>query len=334
MTLIADKAPFYIVGTERSGSNLLRVMLNTHPNLDVPHPPHIFKYFSPIVNNYGDLSASKNRARLVADICSLITVHIYPWDLDIDQNRVIEESSENNLCGIMGAIYDQHKEWVGKSRWGCKSTFMVDHATEALELHAGSKFIWLVRDPRDVAASSKKSVFSPFHPFITARLWSQQQKTAMGLETKLGTKTVLRVRYEDLLSDTEHVIRGVCMFLGEDFDHKMLAHQNSTAAKMGSVLSESWKNTGKALITNNHGKYSSELSRREIELVELECACLMSELGYTADTSNVSVPSLLELAFIKVSNFTNFVKVEFRSIFKDRNHWRRWGRSVLMWWLS
>jgi hypothetical protein len=41
-------APFFIVGTERSGSNLLRVILDTHPALSVPHPPHILRYFAPL----------------------------------------------------------------------------------------------------------------------------------------------------------------------------------------------------------------------------------------------------------------------------------------------
>ena len=41
-------APVFIVGTERSGSNLLRVMLNASSELAVPHPPHVMRYFAPL----------------------------------------------------------------------------------------------------------------------------------------------------------------------------------------------------------------------------------------------------------------------------------------------
>lgn len=46
---MADKntdSPIFIIGTERSGTNLLRLILNAHPNIALPHPPHIMKIFS------------------------------------------------------------------------------------------------------------------------------------------------------------------------------------------------------------------------------------------------------------------------------------------------
>ena len=48
--------PLFIIGTERSGSNLLRVILDAHSRISVPHPPHIMRYFSPLVARYGDLA--------------------------------------------------------------------------------------------------------------------------------------------------------------------------------------------------------------------------------------------------------------------------------------
>ena len=45
--------PLYIIGTERSGSNLLRVILNAHADIDVPHPPHILKYLHALAPGYG-----------------------------------------------------------------------------------------------------------------------------------------------------------------------------------------------------------------------------------------------------------------------------------------
>ena len=63
--------PLYIIGTERSGSNLLRVILNAHADIDVPHPPHILKYFHALAPGYGDLKGRRARATLVRDVLRL-----------------------------------------------------------------------------------------------------------------------------------------------------------------------------------------------------------------------------------------------------------------------
>ncbi len=77
---------------------------------------------------------------------------------------------------------------------------MVHHVDRVLQRDPGARFLWLVRDPRDVAVSSRKSVFSPFHPALTAKLWVAQQREALALEERLGSSVVLRLRYEDLLT--------------------------------------------------------------------------------------------------------------------------------------
>lgn len=61
-----------LVGTQRSGSNLLRVMLNQHPLITAPHPPHILQRFLPLLESYGDLMHENNFDLLVDDICRLI----------------------------------------------------------------------------------------------------------------------------------------------------------------------------------------------------------------------------------------------------------------------
>ena len=49
------------IGTQRSGSNLLRLMLNQHQGISAPHPPHILRTFMPLLSQYGDLKVRKNR---------------------------------------------------------------------------------------------------------------------------------------------------------------------------------------------------------------------------------------------------------------------------------
>ncbi|MDH3309864.1 MAG: sulfotransferase [Gammaproteobacteria bacterium] len=45
----------FMIGTQRSGSNLLRLMLNQLPRITAPHPPHILPRLMPLLVNYRDL---------------------------------------------------------------------------------------------------------------------------------------------------------------------------------------------------------------------------------------------------------------------------------------
>ena len=141
-------APIYIIGTERSGSNLLRVILNAHSGIDIPHPLHICNYFSRLVTGYGDITEDGPRGALVRDVLRLKAVHIYPWEVQIDAERVVRESKD--LLSITAAIYDQHLEASGKRRWGNKSTFMIHHVDQILARDPGARLVWLVRDVRDI----------------------------------------------------------------------------------------------------------------------------------------------------------------------------------------
>jgi hypothetical protein len=323
--------PIYIIGTERSGSNLLRVILNAHSGIDIPHPPHIMRYFAHLADGYGDLTEEGPRQRLVRDVLRLLEVHIYPWEVEIDAARVVAES--NDLLSITAAIYDQHLLASSKRRWGCKSTFMVHHVEAALKRDPGAKFIWLVRDPRDVAASSRLSVFSPCHPWLTARLWAEQQQEALDQQER-WPQAILRIRYEDLLDAPEATIRTVCDFLDETFEPALLSHEQTPAAQKGAALSESWRNTGGPILKSNAGKYKDALSPAEIRQVEEVAGTMMATLGYERDAEPAPAPGLLGKAGIHLLDTAWRLKVEGRSLTQDANHWRRWRRAWLMGWLG
>jgi hypothetical protein len=329
-----NTGPIYIIGTERSGSNLLRVILNTHSRISIPHPPHIMRYFSALTTGYGDLVDPDALGRLTDDVLHLIATHIYPWEVVIDRDQVVAEARPKSLLGVFAAIQDQHLASTGKARWGCKSTFMVHHVDEAIERDPGARFIWLVRDPRDVAVSSRKSVFSPYHPMHTAALWVAQQAEALALEERLGS-AMLRLRYEDLIADPDTEIRQVCRFLDEAFEPALLEYDLTRAARKGAGLSESWQNTGRPLLRHNAGKYKTGLTDAELASVEAVAGECMDALGYTRDIDPPpGMPTGWDRTRFSAQGWWWRFGVEARSLHRDNNHWRRWRRAALMTYLG
>jgi hypothetical protein len=322
--------PIFIIGTERSGSNLLRLIFNAHSGIAIPHPPHIIHYFAKWERSYGDLNQPPAMKRLINDVLSLLKTHIYPWELEISAEKIFQEASPRDLFGIYYAIYYAYLRHEGKRRWGCKSTFMIHHAGRVLKTFPSAKFVWLVRDPRDVAASSRRSVFNPFHPFFTARLWRAQQLEGLRLAASLPRHNLILVKYEDLIADPETVIRRLCDFLQESYEPQMLNYYQSPAAQKSGQLSQSWKNASRPIIADNKNKYRKSLTVEEIRLVEGVAAELMAKFGYDHEFPHASAsptPSSPEKFWFAVLDRFWYIQAEAHSLLHDRNHWLRWRRT-------
>ena len=108
--------PLFIIGTERSGSNLLRVILNSHPNIVIPHPPHIMRYFGPLEARYGDLSRHRNLRRLVDDVLRLVKAHIHPWSWIPKADDILQRSlmypGRSGPELLLSLYYLQDKQWL------------------------------------------------------------------------------------------------------------------------------------------------------------------------------------------------------------------------------
>ena len=320
--------PVLIIGTERSGSNLLRLILNEHPDLAIPHPPHLMRYLAPLAASYGDLTVEANRREVVRDALTILRRHIHPWLCTVDEEAVTRRALPS-VFGVVAEIYEQYRAWAGKPRWGCKSTFTIHYVDEVLADYPGARFLWLVRDPRDVAVSSKSSVFNPCHPYRTARLWREQQELGLAVLERCGGARVRRVRYEDLVTGPETEIRSICAFLDLRFDERMLRHHESSAARETAALSESWHNTDRPITTARVGRYRLGLSAADRRLVEAETAHLLPRFGYADDgAADGAVNRHPSAVAVGIREMAMRCVVECHSMREDRNYRRRVARDT------
>lgn len=323
-------SPIFIIGSERSGSNLLRLILNSHSKIAIPHPPHIMRDFVPILRFYGELKVDRNFLRLVHDVVQVVNAHFAPWPFLLKESDVIRIAKPTrSLFGIYCAIYDLYLEYSQKQRWGCKSTFMHQQVEEICKHFENPKFIHLVRDPRAVVASAKKSIFSAYQPQIEAKLWEQEQSSIQKRKQSiLNTENTMTIRYEDLVESPQKVVNHMMNFLGEMFEEQQLSFFESHEASSLSKLSESWKNCGEPITQDRIFRYRNELRVDEIEMVESITSSLMSEFGYARETAGVRPPAshtslILQESYLKL-------KAEFRSFRKDKNFSQRWKKKFLL----
>ena len=323
--------PFFIIGTERSGTNLLRLILNSHSNITIPHPPHILKNFFNLEPLYGDLNNSRILKTLINDIVKTIELHPYPWGMTIDKEKILNNIKEKNLICIFFAIHEQYLENSGKKMWGCKSTFMINHLALIKQYYPKAKFIYMIRDGRDVAVSARKTIFNHYSIYHTAKLWKKEQQTGIYWLNKLPKEDIHPVKYEDFVSDPEVSLKNICSFLNEMYEVEMLNFFKTKEAKKSSNISAAWKNTANPVMSNNFGKFKAKLAEREVNLFEAMAAPELDYFSYElASPFYVSegirargirfrMIYLLEEVFLKF-------KVQIKYFFSDKNNFLRYKK--------
>jgi len=268
-----------IIGTQRSGSNLLRVMLHQSMEVVAPHPPHILKVFFPIINSYGNLSEKSNRLELATDILKLVDKNPVPWPPLSLNTESLAESAES-LMQMFGSLYRQIALESQANTVCCKSLHNIFYSDQLESSNLQPRYIHIYRDGRDVAASFKHTPVGPKHIYFLAKKWEREQQACLDLKDKLGAKKVLQLKYEDLLNNPEGELQRVCDWLNIQFRKEMLEYYDSSASRLASGSGTMWQNLSKPLLRKNTGNYLKELSADEIEVFEKIAKNQLQELGY------------------------------------------------------
>lgn len=275
------KHPIIMIGIQRSGSNLLRLMLNQVPSIAAPHPPHIMERISPLLPTYGNLANSDTFALLVDDVCQLIELNPVPWEgVIFDRQEIEKRCRENSLVAIFATVYDILAETWGKETWCCKSLANVHYLPEINDYLPNAKYIWLYRDGRDVACSFSKAVVGEKHFYHLAYQWKKAQSLALAMKNKLTTEQFFSLSYESLTFNPELTLQSLCNFLQVEYTPTMLDFYESKEALVTSSSSSLWKNVVQPVNKNNTKKFLDYPHQEEVRIFELIAGDILSELGY------------------------------------------------------
>lgn len=326
-------APVFIVGSERSGSNLLRTMLDMHSAIAAPHPPHILHLFHPLLPAYGPLEDPANFRRLARDVVRLVRWHIHPWRPLVSAETLVELAPTRCLLGLVHPLYERHRQQRGRRRWACKSTFNISHVEQLREFYPGARFLWLVRDPRDVVCSHLESVFGPSSVRAAAALWRQQQDIGWTCFDGGESPDCLVVQYEELVGSPGAVVQRICAFLGEAFEEAMLSPHMARAARETARLSQCWHRLASPVSETRRGRFRAKLSDAEIARIEAVSGPRLEGLGYEPAPLRHEGFTSVSVRSDSLERLVNRARIELRSALHDRNAAARWRRSMLMAWL-
>ncbi len=271
----------FMVGEQRSGSNLLRLILNQTSDLVAPHPPHILQRMMPLIHLYGDLDNEAVFARLVEDVCRLIETNPVPWDgVTLDRDDITSRCRCNSLVAVYAAVLEVYAETHNARASVCKSMQNIRWAQQIDDYFENARYVYLYRDPRDVTLSFTKAVIGEKHPYFIASQWAELQRLCLKERERIGPERFFSVCYEQLISDPGKVVKDLCDFLCIEFSESMLCFHQSREASRTAVASQLWQNLDQPIMNSNSRKYLKELSEHDIRIVESLAGDVMDHLGY------------------------------------------------------
>lgn len=263
----------------------MRSMLGAHSEIAAPPAQHVLKTFHKRIFRYGNFTESIWE-RIIEDVLGYVNLKNtrFSWDLEIDANSVEKRLRGRGLPAILAAIYEVYATETKARAWVCKENDVADFGNSLLRLNEEFRFIYLIRDGRDVAVSEKAIKKRRKHIYTSARRWYNEQVEAMRFFQE-NKENVLPVKYEELLQSPERTCRLICEFLSINFENGMLEFHNKKYTAKQAKQNPLWTNIEKPILQDNFGKYQTQLSSKKIKIFEAINHEILSLFGYSLDNT-------------------------------------------------
>ena len=281
-------APF-VVGVGRSGTTLLRLMLDAHPELAIPPETH----FAP-----GLIERAHEGAGADALVDEIVGTRAWA-DFGIQAERLRERVTalgEGGAATVLRAFYGLCAEREGKPRWGDKTPIYVRSMRPIGGELPEARFVHLIRDGRDVVLSRRARGMGAGKPIADAAdRWRRRIEEARRQARRLRGR-YLELRYEDLVADPESRLRGICQLIRLDYDPAMLGYHERAAGRLvelgdlpasgrrseraGAERQASHALAAEPPTSARTGAWREEMSAAERAEFEAVAGDLLAELGY------------------------------------------------------
>ena len=304
----SQAAPFFIVGNDRSGTTMLRLILD-RGSVAIPPESMFLVDFEP-VRRAGGLDDHEAAQAFLQRVWDHPRVRL--WGIAEDPPEVPRGLSHADAYRFaVEAPFHAYARANGKERWADKTPLYLRHVDELAAVWPEARFVVLVRDGRDVALSLLGVPFGPNNVWAAARFWARGIDLGADAEKRLGDR-VLTVRYEDLVTDPATQVERLCAFLGLEFDPDMLAIERTDASKVLKDQAGWFTNVWAGINQSAVGKWRKEMSPRQQSVFDQVAGPQLERMGYER-TTGTGAPGTAEVAGYRVHDAAmrgvNFVRL-------------------------
>ena len=292
-------SPIFIVGANRSGTTLLRLILNAHPRIAIPDELFYFDTHLqglPVEQWRQPGLSTAAYEDFVDRFLSFDSGVIADLDREAVKRAILLGSADLRRpyeC-VLEAWATEH----GKARWGEKTPGNLFYVDILYDMFPEAHFLYVVRDPRAGVASMQDVSFFPNDVMFNAL--SRRKYDTAGralLEKSIPRSQRMTVRYEDLVRDPQETIRSVCEFVEEEFVPGMLHFHEDAGTYMKDEAEQSYNATATHPITDEYvDAWTDRLTPRQVGVVESVCAEVMETAGYVPTDRDLSAYDRVTIA--------------------------------------
>lgn len=207
-----ELSPIFVIGTGRSGTTLLRQMLNAHPRIHITHEAAFYSY---AWHAPKDISADE-WFDLYADTFSFAWMRLDPEQI---RRAFPRNLSMHQLREVFLAIMKAKAMQEGKVRFGEKNPLDTQNLGQIFSDFPDARVISIMRDPRPTVYSFNRMPFGTTSTMLNAQLCRVQFA-----HIKPFLDRILEVRLEDLTRDPRQIMQSILHFVGEPWDDAVLDH--------------------------------------------------------------------------------------------------------------
>lgn len=288
------EAPLFVLGVRRSGTTLLRLILDRSLGIAIPDESHFVpqlahRHRTPV-----------DRDGFLDDVRRLRT--LARWRITAEE--VAPLLREGMTTGeAIGAVFAAYAVKHGKPRWGDKTPAYMRYLRLLERVFPDAVYVHLIRDGRDCALSflqmpDEAPTRTWAHPQDAggfACQWVTEIRDARELGARVGPPRYLEVRYEDLVTEPVRVVESVCEFAGIAFEASMLEPGEAELAE---------KPHHRRLVEppSKRRDWRNEMAATDVRAFESIAGNLLAELGYelaSAAFSETRSRAKLDLAWYR-----------------------------------
>lgn len=288
------KEPVFILGASRSGTTMLRLMLNAHENIAVPGEQSYFLTLPVPAETWEapDLSPSAYK-QFVTNYLERKSTTLPGLDLPSVRASILQSASPPNLRKPYEITLYSWARSQGASRWGEKTPTNFFYVDVMDEMFPEARYIHLVRDPRGVVHSMNRFARCGDDTVINATNWCEyNERGADLLEETVPEDRRLTLSYENVTGAPKQSAQRICDFLEEPFDPEMLSFHETAEEYMHPA---SYTLGGDKTLTRPvderapEPKWVKGMSKDQIALVESTCRKGMERYGYDPTEAEASL---------------------------------------------
>ena len=265
--------PVLVLGVRRSGTTLLRVMLDRHSSLAIPDESYFIPQLADRHRRPIDVDA------FVDDLRRLPTLR--EWDVDVGAVRA--RLRDGMAPGdAIAAVYETYATARGKTRWGDKTPMYMQRLSLLERLFPAALYVHVIRDGRDCALS-----FAQMPDGIVTRTWAHPEDAAgfacqwraeVTAARELGGRVgrrYLEVRYETLVAEPEQTLRQICAHAAIPYERAMLDYAGNV-----DVTAQPHQQSLTRPPTPGLRNWRTEMPEADVRAFEAVAGDLLAELGY------------------------------------------------------